>query len=70
MRHVIIQTFLACTMYIHNVPKYFKKLHNIFTNQHVFEGFFFGLRGVRAPFINEAILIRGYQGTSKPHNVT
>ena len=40
-----------------------KKLQLFFTN-HVFEGLFFDHR---APFVNEAILIRGYQGTSKPH---
>ena len=52
-------------MHVNNVPKNIKqkKLQFFFTN-HVFEGLFFDHR---APFVNEAILIRGYQGTSKPH---
>ena len=52
-------------MYANNVQKYFvKKKFNLFTNRHVFEGLFFDHR---SPFVNEAILIRGCQGTSKPH---
>ena len=61
MRHVmIIQTFLA---YVHNVPKYFK---NYKKNSQI-KMFLRDFLASRAPFINEAILIRGHQGTSKPH---
>ena len=62
MRHVII--FGLFYVYANNVQKYFVKKFNLFTNRHVFEGLFFDHR---SPFVNEAILIRGCQGTSKPH---